>query len=109
LSLKPKEKQKPDFVAINIAPSKKLFCNQCGTQLLSDHSCGKCGIFYIPEQAKHETVIRGLDGKMPGPQSNTIPIAFIDTAPKKQENMGSTFEALKKSGYKITSYSESNV
>jgi ribosomal protein S27AE len=110
MSLKPREKdkQKPDFIALNITPDKKLFCNACGTELLSDHSCGKCGIFYIPEQAKHQIVIRGMDGREPGPQPKTIPIAFIDSTPKKQENMGATFEALKKSGYKITSYSESN-
>ena len=110
MSLKPKENKKPDFIALNIHPDKKLFCNQCGLELLSDHSCGKCGIFYLPEQAKHQTVIRGLDGKTPGPQSGLIPIAFVDNTPQtKKQDMGGTFEALKKSGARITSYSESNV
>ena len=58
----------------------------------------------------HQVEIKGLDGKTPGPQSNTIPIAFIDSAPQtKKQDMGGTFEALKKSGAKITSYSESNI
>jgi ribosomal protein S27AE len=109
MSLKPKEKQKPEFIALNIGTSKKLFCNQCGLELLSDHSCGKCGVFYRPEDARHAVQIRGLDGREPGPQTQTIPIAFIDSTPKKQQDMGGTFKALKDSGAKITSYSESNV
>ncbi len=110
MSLKPKEKQKPEFIALNITSDKKLFCNQCGLELLSDHSCGKCGVYYRPEDARHAVQIRGLDGREPGPQTQTIPIAFIDSRPEtKKQDMGGTFESLKKSGARITSYSESNV
>jgi ribosomal protein S27AE len=108
MSLKPRDKQKPDFIALNIASDKRLFCNVCNGELLSDHSCGKCGIYYKPEEARHQVEIRGLDGRMPGPQSKSIPIAFIDAEQKKEQKKG-TFDALKKAGYKITSYSESNV
>ena len=108
MSLKPKEKQKPEFIALNITSDKRLFCNVCGQQLLSDRSCGKCGIFYSSDDAKHEVKIMGLDGREPGPQPRTIPIAFIDNETKKQPDMGPTFDALKKQGYRITSYSESN-
>ena len=109
MSLKPKEQNKPDFIALNITSDKRLFCNQCGLELLSDHSCGKCGIYYRPSEAKHEVSIRGLDGKTPGPQSELIPIAFVDTKPEtKKQDMGGTFEVLKKTGYKITSYSDTN-
>ena len=109
MSLKPRENKKPDFIAINLTPDKKLFCNVCNSELLSDHSCGKCGIYYRPEQALHQVQIKGLDGREPGPQPTTIPIAFIDDTPQKKPEMGATFEALKKQGFRITSYSESNV
>jgi ribosomal protein S27AE len=110
MSLKPRDKQKPDFIALNIASDKRLFCNVCNGELLSDHSCGKCGIYYKPEEARHQVSIKGLDGREPGPASRTIPIAFIDSRPEtKKQDMGGTFESLKKSGARITSYSESNV
>ena len=109
-NLKPHEKQKPDFVAINITPDKRLFCNVCNGELLSDHSCGKCGIYYRPEDAKHQVQIKGLDGREPGPQPRSIPIAFVDsTRPEKKQEMGPTFEAMKRKGFRITSYSERNV
>jgi hypothetical protein len=109
-NLKPKESKKPEFIAFSTTADKKLFCNVCNGELLSDHSCGKCGIYYRPEDAKHQVQIKGLDGREPGPQPQTIPIAFIDgTRSEKKQEMGPTFEALKKKGYKITSYTERNV
>ena len=110
--MKEKEKEKPGTpIILRVTSDRKRFCNACGTELLKDYSCGKCGIYYQPEQAKHELVIKGLDGKEPGPYAHQqhIPIAAIDTMPaKKDKPMGSDFEALKKAGYKWTSYSESN-
>ena len=97
------------YIPIDITPVKKRFCNVCNGELLKDYSCGKCGIFYQPEQARHELVIRGLDGKEPGLSTTTIPIASVDTTPPmKKQKMGSDFEALSKQGFKFTSYTESN-
>jgi hypothetical protein len=103
------EKVNPaERITLNITPDKKLFCNVCNSQLLPDYSCGKCGIFYLPEQARHEVVIRGLDGKEPGPNTTTIPHASIDTEPKKKLKMAPLFESLERSGFKFTSYSSTN-
>jgi hypothetical protein len=95
-------------VALNITPDKKLFCNVCNQELLKDYSCGKCGIYYLPEQARHEVKIMGLDGKEPGPNATTIPHASIDTEPKKKPKMAPLFESLERSGFKFTSYSSTN-
>ena len=98
MSLKPKEKQKPEFIALNITSDKRLFCNVCGQQLLSDHSCGKCGIFYSSDDAKHEVKIMGLDGREPGPQPRTIPIAFIDNKTQKAAGYGPYVRRFEKAG-----------
>lgn len=106
-----KPQKVPEFITILPTSDKKLYCNICNNQLLPDHSCGKCGIFYLPEQAKHQIQIKGMDGKEPGPYArrHTIPIAFIDNEKSKTKDMGPAFEGLKKSGYHFTSYSDSNV
>jgi hypothetical protein len=107
-----KEKEVSQPITLRIRSDKRLYCNQCNSELLKDHSCGKCGIFYQPEQARHQLVIKGMDGKEPGPyvHQQRMPIASIDTMPsRKPQKMGEDFEALKKAGYNFTSYSESNV
>jgi hypothetical protein len=104
-----KEKANPaEGIALNITPDKKRFCNVCNSQLLPDYSCGKCGIYYLPEQAMHQVVIRGMDGKEPGPNTTTIPVASVDTEPKKKPKMAPLFESLERQGFKFTSYTESN-
>jgi hypothetical protein len=96
-------------VALNITPDKKLFCNVCNSQLLPDYSCGKCGIYYLPEQARHEIKIAGLDGKEAGPNTGIIPHVSVDTEPKKKPKMAPVFESLERAGFKFTSYTESNI
>lgn len=106
-----KDKKVAERIALNITPDKKRFCNVCDTQLLPDYSCGKCGIYYQPEQARHEIKITGLDGKEPGLNTNMIPIASIDTptSPSKQRRkMAPLFESMERSGFHFTSYAETN-
>jgi hypothetical protein len=106
-----KEKVNPaERIALNITPDKKLFCNICNLELLKDYSCGKCGIYYLPEQARHQIVIKGMDGKEPGPNTTTIPVASVDTptTTSKKPKMTALFESMERSGFKFTSYTESN-
>ena len=104
-----KDSKQPEFIALNITPDRKRYCNLCNGLLLSDYSCGKCGTYFRPEEARHSLEIRGLDGKIGGDRERTIPIAFIDSEKPKDKDMGGVFEALKKQGYRITSYSDSNI
>lgn len=106
-----KEKVNPaERIAINITSDKKLFCNICDSQLLPDYSCGKCAIYYLPEQARHQVVIKGMDGKEPGPNTTTIPVASVDipTTATKKPKMAAFFESMERQGFRWTSYSESN-
>ena len=104
-----KEKKPADRIALNITGDKKRFCNICDSELLPDYSCGKCGVYYMPEQARHEIKIMGLDGKEPGIGTNTIPIASVDTTPdKKKQKMAPLFEAMQKQGFRFTSYTSTN-
>jgi hypothetical protein len=106
-----KEKVNPaERIAINITPDKKLFCNICNQELLKDYSCGKCGIYYLPEQARHEVKIMGLDGREPGPNTGMIPHASVDTptTTSKRPKMAPLFESMERSGFHFTSYTSTN-
>lgn len=113
MEIRKKEAIGQPVIIARITSDKKRYCNVCNSELLKDFSCGKCSIYYTPEQARHEIKIMGMDGKEPGPYAHQqrMPIASIDVNPStKEQKMGSDFEALKKGGqYKFTSYSESNV
>jgi hypothetical protein len=81
--------------------------------------CTKCTIEYWPKQ---QPVKKPSKFDLPGPATdshgniigdNNIPIAVIDDPNKavssttyKQQKIPPSFEALKKSGFKITSYEE---
>jgi hypothetical protein len=120
-----------DSVIIDIKSSasaaQKYFCSYCNTRLTpytqedmkGGYVCTKCTIEYWPTQ---QPVKKSSKVDLPGPPTdshsnvigdNDIPIAVIDDPNKtlssttyKQQKLSPSFEALKKSGFKFTSYEE---
>jgi hypothetical protein len=120
-----------DSVAVNIRGSdskvEKYFCSYCNTRLTpytqedmkGGYLCTKCTIEYWPNQ---QPVKKSSKFDLPGPPTdsqgniigdNDIPIAVIEDPNKevssttyKQQKLSPSWEALKKSGFKITSYEE---
>jgi hypothetical protein len=107
--------------------TEKYFCSYCNTRLLpltredmiGAYVCTKCTITYWPNQ---QPVKKSSKFDLSGPETdshgnvigdNNIPIAVIDDPNKavssttyKQQKLSPSFEALKKAGFKITSYEE---
>jgi hypothetical protein len=120
-----------DPVIINLKDSaskaEKYFCSYCNTRLTpytqedmkGGYVCTKCTIEYWPKQ---QPVKKPSKFDLPGPETdelgnvigdNNIPIAVIDDPNKdvssttyKQQKLSPLFDALKKQGYRITSYEE---
>ena len=120
-----------NFVTINIKDSasaaEKYFCSYCNTRLTpltqedmkGAYVCTKCTIEYWPKQ---QPVKKSSKFDLPGPSTdshgnvigdNDIPIAVIDDVNKelsptayKRQKLSPSFEMLKKSGFKWTSYEE---
>jgi hypothetical protein len=108
-------------------PGEKYFCSYCNTRLTpytqedmkGGYVCTRCTIEYWPKQ---QPVKKSSKFDLPGPPTdsqgniigdNTIPIAVIEDPNKqlssttyKQQKLSPSWEALKKSGFKITSYEE---
>jgi hypothetical protein len=106
---------------------EKYFCSYCNTRLTpytqedmkGGYVCTKCTIEYWPNQ---QPVKKSSKFDLPGPPTdlhgnvigdNDIPIAVIDDPNKelssttyKQQKLSPSFEALKKAGFKFTSYEE---
>jgi hypothetical protein len=118
------------FAVIDIKNSfvaEKYFCSYCNTRLTpytqedmkGGYFCTKCTIEYWPNQ---QPVKKQSRFDLPGPPTdshgnvigdNDIPIAVIDDPNKelssttyKQTNLSPSFEALKRSGFKFTTYEE---
>jgi hypothetical protein len=93
--------------------AKKLFCNVCNRELLPDKSCGVCGVFFVGEtQPRHETRIKALDGKMPGPREQ-----FLSARPNNEQwnkpheqkkEVDTFFKSLENSGFRLTSYTRTD-
>jgi hypothetical protein len=105
--------------------TEKYFCSYCNTRLtpltqedmIGGYVCTKCTIEYWPKQ---QSVKKQSKFDLPGPETdehgnvigdNNIPIAVIDDPNKqlsettyKKQKLSSSFEALKRQGFKITSY-----
>jgi hypothetical protein len=120
-----------DSVVIDIRNSasatQKYFCSYCNTRLtprteedmIGAYVCTKCIIEYWPNQTP---VKKSSKFDLPGPPTdshgnvvgdNDIPIAVVEDPNKelssttyKQQKLSPSFEALKKAGFKITSYEE---
>jgi hypothetical protein len=121
-------------IAVNInskleseTENKKYFCSYCNTCLIpltqedmkGGYICTKCTIEYWPKQ---QPVKKSSKFDLPGPETdshgnvigdNDIPIVVIDDPNKelssttyKQTKLSPSFEALKRSGFKFTSYEE---
>jgi hypothetical protein len=119
------------FVDIDIRNSasatQKYYCSYCNTRLtpltqedmIGAYVCTKCTIQYWPNQ---QPVKKQSKFDLPGPptdshgnviRDNNIPIAVIDDPNKelssttyKKQKLSPSFEMLKKSGFKFTSYNE---
>jgi hypothetical protein len=110
-----------DFIAINISDSgepKKYFCNMCNRSLSrmdgkgSEYFCTNCNVSYFPNQGEKLKSQNKFD--LPGPEIDAkgrirgekMPlIAMVDNDPKpKESGLPPSFEMLKKSGVKITSF-----
>jgi hypothetical protein len=120
-----------DSVIINVKNSRseaeKYFCSYCSTRLTpytqedmkGGYVCTKCTIEYWPKQ---QLVKKSSKFDLPGPPTDShgnvigdidIPIAVIHYPNKelssttyKQQKLPPSFEALKKAGFKFTSYDE---
>jgi hypothetical protein len=104
---------------------KKYFCNHCNRSLFlkdkdtQEYICTNCTITYYPN---HQLLKKANKFDLPGPTTDehgnvvgdkTIPIAMIDDSNKElsttsyqSQKLSPSFEALKKQGFKITSYEE---
>jgi hypothetical protein len=106
---------------------QRYFCSYCNTRLTpftqedmkGAYLCTKCTIEYWP---KLSSVKKANKFDLPGPNTNdhgdiigdkTIPITTIDDPNKEMsstsyssQRLAPSFEALKKQGYRITSYEE---
>jgi hypothetical protein len=107
--------------------SEKYFCSYCNTRLIpltqedmiGGYVCTKCTIEYWPTQTP---VKKANKFDLPGPETDehgnvvgdkNIPIAIIDEPNKElsstsyqQQKLPAAYEALKKSGFKFTTYEE---
>jgi hypothetical protein len=107
--------------------SNRYYCSYCNTRLtpltredmIGGYHCTKCTITYWPNQ---QPVKKSNRFETPGPDTDShgnvvgdkiIPIAVLEdirnevySTTYKQTKLSATFEALRKQGYKITSYEE---
>jgi hypothetical protein len=133
MDLNPKPKDN-DSVVIDISknsgsgsPAEKYFCSYCNTRLfpytqedmVGGYVCIRCTIEYWPKQ---QPVKKSSKFDLPGPETDehgnvigdkNIPIAMIDEPNRelsstsyKSQKLPAAYEALKKSGFKFTSYQE---
>jgi hypothetical protein len=124
---KPKDNNSVVIDIKNSSTAEKYFCSYCNTRLTpltqedmkGGYVCTKCTIEYWPTQ---QAVKKSSKFDLPGPPTdshgniigdNDIPIAVIDDVDQelssttyKQEKLPPSFEMLKKSGFKFTSYDE---
>jgi hypothetical protein len=106
--------------------TNKYFCSYCNTRLtpltqdmIGGYHCTKCTITYWPNQ---QPVKKSNRFETPGPDTDihgnvvgdkTIPVAVVEdirnevhSTTYKQQKLPAAYEALKKAGFKWTSYEE---
>ena len=99
---------------------KKYFCNHCRRSLFlrdkdtQEYICTFCNIIYYPNNqlVKKANRFEVPDGSDPNVDKSP-PIVMMDDVNKevssttyKQQKLSPSFEALKRSGYRITNYEE---
>ena len=100
-------KRPNDFVSIIVRSDKKRFCDICNVELLSNSTCGKCGVYYQPTEGKREIVIKGLDGKTKHGDPNIL-VSVLDDRPKPKDLMPKSFKLLERGSFKITGWTDSS-